>query len=71
MWDSARDDEVAPLTHEMPCPRCGHPPHLFLACGEGCACEPDEMPGERLTSRPCHSVRGTVLTSVVTTSVEG
>ena len=37
------------LTHEMPCPRCGHAPHLHLPCGDGCECEPDGMPGDRLT----------------------
>ena len=31
MWEIASDDDAfAHLTHEMPCPRCGHPPHLFL-----------------------------------------
>jgi hypothetical protein len=52
MWETPPDDGsgAEPLTHEMPCPRCGHPPHLFLACGGDCDCEPEEMPGERLTS---------------------
>jgi len=50
MWETPREDDggAEPLTHEMPCPRCGHPPHLFLACGGDCDCQPDEMPGERL-----------------------
>ena len=50
MWETTSDAENSePLTHEMPCPRCGHPPHLFLACGDDCECEPDGMPGDRLT----------------------
>ena len=46
------DDEIehaGVLSHEMPCPRCGHPPHRYLACGNECACTPEEMPGDRLT----------------------
>jgi hypothetical protein len=38
-----------PLTHEMPCVRCGHPPHLFLACDADCDCQPEGMPGDRLS----------------------
>ena len=30
MWETAcSDDSETKLTHEMPCPRCGHPPHLY------------------------------------------
>jgi hypothetical protein len=51
VWEipDEKSDDAEPLTHEMPCPRCGHPPHLFLACGDDCECEPDGMPGDRLT----------------------
>ena len=51
MWETTDDaaDAAEPLTHEMPCVRCGHPPHLFLPCGDDCECEPEGMPGERLT----------------------
>jgi hypothetical protein len=49
MWEIEPDDNAATLSHEMPCPRCGHPPHLFLRCGDECDCEPEEMPGDRLT----------------------
>ena len=49
MWETAcSDDTETNLTHEMPCPRCGHPPHRFLACGGDCECEPEDMPGDRL-----------------------
>jgi len=50
MWETPRSEEAERiLTHEMPCPRCGHPPHLFLACGGDCECKPDGMPGDRLS----------------------
>lgn len=50
MWDDDEDDAPpAGLSHEMPCPRCGHPPHLFLRCHDSCDCDPDGMPGDRLT----------------------
>jgi hypothetical protein len=52
MWQTAEDEDVPAtgLSHEMPCPRCNHPPHLYLSCGDGCDCEPVGMPGERLTA---------------------
>ena len=41
----------APLSHEPPCVRCGHPAHLFLPCGDGCECQPTLMPGEERFGR--------------------
>jgi hypothetical protein len=35
-----------PLSHDSPCVRCGHTAHPFLACGDGCECEPTPMPGD-------------------------
>ena len=42
------EDDARPLTHDLPCVRCGHTAHPYLVCGEGCDCEPTRMPGERL-----------------------
>ena len=48
MWDTA---EIGPevtalhLSHDLPCPRCGHAAHTFLACSDTCDCEPAPMPG--------------------------
>lgn len=44
------------LSHDLPCPRCGHPAHIYLTCDSGCDCEPTSMPGssllaDHLTSR--------------------
>ena len=33
------------LSHDMPCQRCGHAVHTFLACSDSCACSSAEMPG--------------------------
>jgi hypothetical protein len=33
------------LSHDLPCPRCGHAVHTFLACSDSCSCEPSVMPG--------------------------
>jgi hypothetical protein len=44
MWDTVQPSETH-LSHGLPCPRCGHEVHTFLACGEDCACEPVIMPG--------------------------
>ena len=46
MWDTVQSNEVH-LSHDMPCFRCDHAVHTFLACGDGCACAPVVMPGER------------------------
>ena len=40
-----------PLCHDAPCVRCGHAAHLYLACGDGCDCQPTLMPGEERLSR--------------------
>ena len=44
MWDSVQTNDQH-LSHNMPCSRCGHEVHTFLACGPGSACEPVVMPG--------------------------
>jgi hypothetical protein len=46
MWDTVETNETH-LSHDMPCVRCGHALHTFLACGDGCDCEPALMPGEQ------------------------
>ena len=47
MWDKVTDSEQH-LSHDLPCPRCGHGLHTFLACDERCDCAPCEMPGSHL-----------------------
>jgi hypothetical protein len=46
VWDRWNDTGTgsAPLSHDMPCPRCRHAPHVYLACGDGCDC-PTMRPG--------------------------
>lgn len=39
MFDTAFTEHTN-LSHDMPCPRCGHGRHSFLACSEQCSCEP-------------------------------
>ena len=48
MWDSVSNDDEQHLSHDLPCPRCGHGVHTFLACDEGCDCAPCVMPGSKL-----------------------
>lgn len=33
------------LSHDLPCPACGHARHTFLACSDTCACVPPPLPG--------------------------
>ncbi len=44
MWDTVQVNDTH-LSHDMPCPRCGHAMHRFLSC-DGCDCQPAAMPGE-------------------------
>ncbi len=39
MWET-RELEPAALSHDLPCLHCGHPPHTYLPCSDGCACRP-------------------------------
>ena len=44
MWDTVQSTNFQ-LSHDLPCQRCGHSVHTFLACGDACACQPVVMPG--------------------------
>jgi hypothetical protein len=44
MWDTVQSNEIH-LTHDLPCPRCGHAVHTYLACSDTCACAPTVLPG--------------------------
>ncbi|MDO9454555.1 hypothetical protein [Nocardioides sp.] len=45
MWDSHQDQASGHLTHDLPCLRCGHAVHTYLACSDTCGCAPCVMPG--------------------------
>ena len=43
MWDTAA--EMTPhnqvhLSHDRPCPDCGHGEHVYLPCSDTCDCVP-------------------------------
>jgi hypothetical protein len=44
MWDTVQTSEVH-LSHDLPCPSCGHAVHTFLACSDTCTCVVTVMPG--------------------------
>jgi hypothetical protein len=44
MWDTVVDSDQH-LSHDLPCPRCGHALHTFLVCDDRCDCAPCVMPG--------------------------
>ena len=44
MWDTVETNTVH-LSHDMPCPLCGHALHTYLACGDSCDCVPAGVPG--------------------------
>ena len=53
MWDTVQDTLPTAgghLSHDMPCQRCGHALHTFLACDQACDCQPALMPGEQLVT---------------------
>lgn len=45
MWNTNSTDEHRHLSHDLPCPACGHAVHTYLACSDTCACSPTVMPG--------------------------
>lgn len=46
MWDNVENHpRPVRLSHDLPCSRCGHAMHPFLACSDTCDCEPTVMPG--------------------------
>ena len=40
------------LSHDRPCPRCGHAIHRYLACSDRCACAPDALAGSWVVALP-------------------
>jgi hypothetical protein len=44
MWDSVQTNQEH-LSHDLPCARCGHAAHTYLACSDSCACVPALPPG--------------------------
>ena len=44
MWDTVQINEHH-LSHDLPCSRCGHAVHTYLACSDSCDCIPAAMPG--------------------------
>lgn len=45
MWETVHTSSIH-LTHDLPCPRCGHAVHTYLACSDACDCALTVMPGE-------------------------
>ena len=50
MWDTVETSRPGSvhLTHDLPCSRCGHAAHSYLACSDTCSCEPAALPGQVL-----------------------
>jgi len=44
MWDTVQTNQIH-LSHDLPCPRCGHAAHSYLACSDTCDCARTLMPG--------------------------
>jgi hypothetical protein len=44
MWDTGKSQEEH-LSHDLPCPWCGHAGHFYLPCDEACGCTVQVMPG--------------------------
>lgn len=39
MWDTVETNSEH-LSHDLPCPYCGHAGHRYLPCDAACGCEP-------------------------------
>ena len=44
MWDTVQTNSQH-LSHDLPCPGCGHAVHTYLSCSDRCSCRPTVMPG--------------------------
>jgi hypothetical protein len=44
MWDTVQTNQLH-LSHDLPCPRCGHAVHTYLPCSDACDCAATVMPG--------------------------
>jgi hypothetical protein len=55
MWDTV-DTTSTHLSHDMPCARCGHAGHTYLACSDTCSCKPE-------TTASVKAPRATMLTA--------
>ena len=44
MWDTIESDRLH-LSHDLPCPQCGHATHTYLPCSETCDCARSVLPG--------------------------
>ena len=49
MWDTVDSNRASGphLSHDMPCPWCGHAKHVYLPCDLACGCTPQTAPGLR------------------------
>ena len=48
MWDTVQTSShttARHLSHDLPCPACGHAVHTYLPCDDACDCPPTVMPG--------------------------
>ncbi|WP_408897037.1 hypothetical protein ACJ5H2_19190 [Nocardioides sp. R1-1] len=46
MWNTDSSTSSAQhLSHDLPCPACGHAVHTYLACSDSCSCPPTVLPG--------------------------
>jgi hypothetical protein len=48
MWDTVQTSQHH-LSHDLPCPACGHAAHTYLPCDDTCDCPPTVMPGSAAT----------------------
>ncbi|WP_182481405.1 hypothetical protein [Nocardioides immobilis] len=47
MWDTTLTaTREMHLSHDLPCPSCGHGVHTYLPCGDFCDCPRVVLPGE-------------------------
>jgi hypothetical protein len=44
MWDTVTVN-AEHLSHDLPCPYCGHAGHTFLPCDHGCDCRSTDRAG--------------------------
>lgn len=50
MWDNEPSKQQH-LSHDLPCPYCGHAGHRFLPCDHECGCEIEPLVAQPVRRR--------------------
>ena len=56
MWDTVQTSRTR-LSHDLPCPGCGHAAHTYLPCSDSCRCRRAQPARDERRSRRASTTR--------------